>query len=576
MTFSNQLNDYINHIGCSAKELATASGLSEATLSRYRSGERFPEPESEALVKLAAGIAALAKERDYTDLTETDIFHVLSAALESNRTIIPWNEANFNVLLGKFGINIAELARFLNFDASYLSRVRSGQRIPSDPDTFINNTALYMARHLIDEDSIVALSKIMDCPQDNVATESGRIEEIRRFLSQEIKKEGNPIKSFLTKVNDFDLNDYIRAIKFDELKVPNVPFQLTSSKTYYGLKAIKDAEIDFLKSTVLAKNMDPVFMCADMPMEDMSKDETFAKKWMFGLAMMLKKGLNINIVHNLDRPFYELMLGLEAWIPMYMTGQVHPYYMEEKHNSLYCHLNYCSGQVALSGECIAGHHKDSKYYLIRLKDDVAYQKKKCHQILNRAKPLMDIYRQEEVSAFHKKIKELNQLNGVQYDRLNALPLFTMSEELLDRILGHNDLTSTEKQEIHNYYKLCHDAYEELLQNRTVSAEIMSCSMDEFAEYPVHLDISGAYIEKAVLYSYDEYQEHLKQLKTFAEAHANYSYRLTEDLAFRNIQMHILSGQQILISKNTAPAIHFVIQHPTLVHALENFSVPIKD
>lgn len=33
---------------------------------------------------------------------------------------------------------------------------------------------------------------------------------------------------------------------------------------------------------------------------------------MFGVAMSLKKGLNLNIIHNIDRPFNEMMLGLES------------------------------------------------------------------------------------------------------------------------------------------------------------------------------------------------------------------------------------------------------------------------
>ncbi len=62
-------------------------------------------------------------------------------------------------------------------------------------------------------------------------------------------------------------------------------------------------------------------------MEEMAKDPEFPKKWMMGMAMMLKKGLHIRQIHNLDRSFEEMMLGLESWIPMYMTGQISPYYL---------------------------------------------------------------------------------------------------------------------------------------------------------------------------------------------------------------------------------------------------------
>ena len=84
-----------------------------------------------------------------------------------------------------------------------------------------------------------------------------------------------------------------------------MPFQLPTSKTYFGLKEMMESELDFPKATVLSKSMEPVIMYSDMP-------------------MMLKKGLHLNQIHNLDRSFEDMMLGLESWIPMYMTGRLPP------------------------------------------------------------------------------------------------------------------------------------------------------------------------------------------------------------------------------------------------------------
>ena len=55
-----------------------------------------------------------------------------------------------------------------------------------------------------------------------------------------------------------------------------------------------ESELDFLKATVLSKSMHPVTMYSDMPMTEMAKDPDFPKKWMFGMAMLLRKGLHLN------------------------------------------------------------------------------------------------------------------------------------------------------------------------------------------------------------------------------------------------------------------------------------------
>ena len=65
---------------------------------------------------------------------------------------------------------------------------------------------------------------------------------------------------------------------------------------------------------------EPVFICSDMPIEELAQDMEFSKKWMLGLAAILKKGLRLDMVHDLNRPFGEMMLGLESWIPLYMDG----------------------------------------------------------------------------------------------------------------------------------------------------------------------------------------------------------------------------------------------------------------
>ena len=54
------------------------------------------------------------------------------------------------------------------------------------------------------------------------------------------------------------------------------------------------------------------------------------------------------------------MLGLESWIPMYMTGQISPFYLKEPSNNVFLHLLKVSGAAALCGEAIVGHHAEGR------------------------------------------------------------------------------------------------------------------------------------------------------------------------------------------------------------------------
>ena len=70
MEFKDILNEYIKMVGWSAKDLADQSGLSAATISRFRSGERKPDGDGEQLKRLAEGIEKLANRNGLSDITK--------------------------------------------------------------------------------------------------------------------------------------------------------------------------------------------------------------------------------------------------------------------------------------------------------------------------------------------------------------------------------------------------------------------------------------------------------------------------------------------------------------------------
>lgn len=152
------------------------------------------------------------------------------------------------------------------------------------------------------------MAELLGCSPQELNNSSAYCEKLRNWLISGQGQAKDEIENFLTKLNDFNLNEYIKAIHFDELKVPSVPFLLPTSKTYFGLKNMMESELEFLKATVLSKSTAPVIMYSDMPMEEIAKDAEFPKKWMYGMAMMLKKGLHLNQIHNLDRSFEDMML----------------------------------------------------------------------------------------------------------------------------------------------------------------------------------------------------------------------------------------------------------------------------
>lgn len=394
MNFQECLNNYIIQIRCNGKELARNSKISETVISRYRKGERAPSADSEYLKKLSDGIIKTAAEKGIRDFKADKVLQTLRESLEDNRDEPAFNSQKLDILLRELDINISRIAAFLHYDPSYLSKIRTGKRNPAHQQQFIEKICEYVASNYKDEQDRKKVTYLIQCNEDEITDSSLYRKKLREWLSSSKPEDVDYVSGFLRKVDSFNLDDYIRVIHFDSFKVPKVPFQLPVSRHYYGLKEMREGELDFLKHTVLSKSMKPLYICSDMPVEDMAADKDFAKKYMFGLAMVLKKGLHIHIIHDVERPMKDMMLGLENWVPLYMTGQISPYYLKGVQNRVYSHLHYCSGQVAMTGDCISGHHDLAHYYLTSRKEEVLISQKNMEYLLKKAHPLMDIYREE--------------------------------------------------------------------------------------------------------------------------------------------------------------------------------------
>lgn len=114
------------------------------------------------------------------------------------------------------------------------------------------------------------------------------------------------------------------------------------------------------------------------------------------------------------------------------------------------------------------------------------------------------------------------------------------------ILKHNQVNETDKIKILDYAKKQRQLYNDILLNRHILDEIPVMSETEFNEQPMLLPLSEIFYEKDIFYTYEEYQR------------------------------HIFEKNWVIISKNKAPAIHFVIYNPQLRNALENMEIPFLD
>ena len=225
MKFHEQLNAYIERIDCMAKEVSELSGISAATLSRYRTGTRIPDATSESFENLCSAIAELAERKQLVGITAESVREQFMQASDlrlrdTNRLL-----ENFDLLLATLDVSISKLCRHINYDASTVFRFRNGSRHPSDPEKFASSVAEYVAREWDTAQDRIVLAHLLGCSEEELASSSARYEVLVQWLYGNHVHKKHHVSDFLSKLDEFNLNDYIKAIHFDELKVPSVPFK---------------------------------------------------------------------------------------------------------------------------------------------------------------------------------------------------------------------------------------------------------------------------------------------------------------------------------------------------------------
>ncbi len=573
MQFKDILNKYLKETNSTSKELSILSNISESVISRYRSGKRAPSINSPHINSLAKSLSILSKKSN-TPLTEDTILKELTTSLNNNFNYENLS-TNLNNLIITLNINTNDMAKYISFDPSHISRIRYGKSKPSDPKSFSLKVSNYINSKYNTPNSIQLISSLLD---KSISINKKNISEvIYDYLTNDSfyqKENINYISTFLNNLDNFNLSDYIKDIKFDELKVPNIPLYRAKTRNYYGLEEMKQGELDFFKATVLSKNNSDIFMCSDMPMEDMAKDIEFGKKWMFAIAMCLKKGLHLNIIHNLNRPFNEMMLGLLSWIPIYMTNQVSPYYFKDNKNNIYNHLNYVSGVCALTGESLTNNHHLGKYYLTTNKKELTFYQEKSNILLKKASPLMDIYREESNIAYKSFLSSSTNINTERVRTYSSLPLFTISESLLRKILKRNKVPVHDQAKIISYYHEEISHTKKILENNSITDniyEINNTSTDN-----LHLSLENIFYPTPITYTKKEYLDHLNSTIKYQEQNKNYHVSLSHHKTFNNITIINLINNYTIISKSTNPTIHFVIKHPRLRDSISSFNSPIQE
>lgn len=159
---------------------------------------------------------------------------------------------------------------------------------------------------------------------------------------------------------------------------------------------------------------------------------------------------------------------------------------------------------------------------------------------------------------------------------SSLPLYTIDISLLKEMLVQSGLSQEEISHIEGVAMTARQRILHILESSEIEVKIPKLSEEEFEAYPLVLDLSNAFCEQSVVYTYEQYLAHMESTDRFATEYSRYRIEKTSSQTFRNLQINIHQGRWAMVSKGLAPAVHFVIHHPRLIRAIEEFIPPVVE
>jgi len=190
MAFSDNLDKIILILHVSSAELSRAAGLDASLISRFRKGKRVPQKGRTQYNKLIHGIHILAISTDkeayllalcsgdntinnkFTEVLDAwlspEVTNTGGARCQKNIPNVSTElfSNHFSLVMDFLSVSNVRLAKFLNLDASLISRYRNGLRTPRYNSDIASKICIYFVNRAKTQHQIAPLYELIGSGSD--------------------------------------------------------------------------------------------------------------------------------------------------------------------------------------------------------------------------------------------------------------------------------------------------------------------------------------------------------------------------------------------------------------------------
>ena len=456
--------------------------------------------------------------------------------------------------------------KYVSFDASYISRMRSGKRNIPTSDAFLKNTADFFAEHLENSYQRKIVCEIIGAGKAWPETRAAAKKLLYIWLSTTDESDKAPIDSRLAGFANPN------STNISPLDKP-IPTYAKNDTTqfFYGDSGKREAVERFLLDVIQLDNPPPLLLYSNEEFNWMYDKPEFAKKWAMLLFSYIQKGGKIKIAHTISRASGEMMVALQKWIPIYMTGAVKPYFYPKILDRVFRKTMFIAeGHSAVLAFSIGEHTENAMNCLLHDKLAVEALTMEYTYFLDMCKPLMQMYDFTKKDQFLLALEIFNAANENMITVRTAPSFYTMPKAVADSITQrlHSSWPIKRREQATKSLAM-------ILETGHTLTEVLHLPNPEtIRQGKVYFPMCDLLDKPGLFYTVDEFKAHIENVILSLKTYENYHVVLSDAIPANQL-VYVKEGVGVILVKSDFPNIAFTMSEQRMISAFWDYLEEIK-
>ncbi len=593
MTFQERFNRLCDWLAVTNADLARRAEVDPSLISRLRNGRRRLRVDSPVIQALVDGLVSVAYEQERLDqllarLGDAADREILKSSARSRLEVWLTAEATdllparqdgrgkarqltdfaskLDELIRTLDLTNAQIAAALHVDPSLVSLYRSGRRIPSENNWFLQSLLEHLARriHETPPQKLARQRQILRLQPD------AGVESIERALEEWILDPdtggaSEAAQRFLARLEACEALPQL-PLNLRQL-IHELPSPTSRSVQHVGMSGLQAAVRDFLLQCVLQDSPRTVLLYSDHGIGWLTDNPEFTQLWSVLMHMTLQQGHRIEIIHRVDRERDEMQEGIEAWLPIYMTGQLRSWTHEGASDSRFRHTRFIlPGVCAVIGTSITGDDENAVFEYTTVQKQMDYYEHEFERLLQHAKPLLRVERLESPAAVEHFLEQLPAPGTAVRHLHSGLPFACLTSEDLEILLAHKSLSDMQRDVVCQLHAIVGRRLSTDLASglRSDSIELATAMAVEAQE--VHLSLPFGIVP----YPPGLYRTHLARVKKLCQHHPDWRLSIRSPGKPTNTAISLWADGTVLLARGGSTPLALLLNDERLYRGLYSF------